>query len=136
MPSYGLGSLYMYSVRCITSSNINLDRLDTPRTSRAKPEKGSEQSNCLRLVPQTQYAKRCYDLTASDTWKMTEQITPSSDIFYQLEEYPWEADEDFQSGLRAIVGPTAPQEQAEYLTLRAKCFYYSRYIASDKSCMR
>ena len=49
-------------------------------------------------------------------------------LFQQLEQYPWDSDEEFQSGLRAILGPNPSSTQAEQLTLRARCFYYSRYI--------
>jgi hypothetical protein len=47
-------------------------------------------------------------------------------LFEQLESYPWATDEEFQSGLRAILGPSPNTGQAEHLTLRARCFYYSR----------
>ncbi len=49
-------------------------------------------------------------------------------IFQQLEEYPWTSDPEFQSGLQAILGPNPVPDQAEQLTLRARCFYFSRYI--------
>ena len=47
-------------------------------------------------------------------------------FFQQLDEYPWESDAEFQSGLAAIIGPGPSPEQAEQLTLHAKCFYYAR----------
>lgn len=47
-------------------------------------------------------------------------------LFEQIDSYPWDADEEFQSGLRAILGPNPAPEQAEQLTLRARCFYYAR----------
>ncbi|KAL8831475.1 MAG: hypothetical protein Q9191_000847 [Dirinaria sp. TL-2023a] len=40
--------------------------------------------------------------------------------------YDWEADEEFQDGLRTILDLNASPEQAADLTLQAKCFYYSR----------
>ncbi|MCJ1399157.1 hypothetical protein MMC11_002359 [Xylographa trunciseda] len=49
-----------------------------------------------------------------------------AEIFHQLDVYPWSSDEEFQSGLRAILGPNPKAEQAEQLTLRARCFYYAR----------
>ncbi len=54
---------------------------------------------------------------------------PSSQasVFQQLEQYPWTSDPEFQSGLQAILGPNPDPEQAEQLTLRARCFYFSRY---------
>ncbi len=50
-------------------------------------------------------------------------------IFQQLEDYAWASDAEFQSGLQAILGTNPAPEQAEQLTLRARCFYLSRYIA-------
>ena len=49
-------------------------------------------------------------------------------LFTQIEEYPWKSDEEFQSGLQAILGTSSSPEQVEQLTLRAKCFYYSRHV--------
>jgi len=49
-------------------------------------------------------------------------------IFQQLEDYAWASDTEFQSGLQAILGTNPAPEQAEQLTLRARCFYLSRYI--------
>lgn len=50
-----------------------------------------------------------------------------NELFQQLEEYDWVADAEFQSGLQAILGPNPPPDQAEHLTLRARCFYLARY---------
>ena len=47
--------------------------------------------------------------------------------FQQLEDYDWESDLEFQSGLQAILGSNPSPEQAEHLTLRARCFYLARY---------
>lgn len=47
--------------------------------------------------------------------------------FQQLEDYPWDSDMEFQSGLHAILASHPAAEQAEYLTLRARCFYFARY---------
>ena len=47
-------------------------------------------------------------------------------LFRQLHNYPWAEDNDFQSGLRAILGPDPAPERREHLTLRAQCFYFSR----------
>ncbi|KAL2041723.1 hypothetical protein N7G274_005507 [Stereocaulon virgatum] len=47
-------------------------------------------------------------------------------VFQQLESYPWASDPEFQSGLRAILGQDPSPEQAQHLTLRARCFYFSR----------
>jgi len=50
----------------------------------------------------------------------------SSNIYQQVEQYPWESDPEFQGGLSAILGANATPEQAVELTLRARCFYYAR----------
>ncbi|MCJ1231445.1 hypothetical protein MMC12_008122 [Toensbergia leucococca] len=50
----------------------------------------------------------------------------NDDLFHQLDVYPWEYDPEFQSGLRAILGTSPSSDQAEHLTLRARCFYFSR----------
>lgn len=43
-----------------------------------------------------------------------------------VDRYPWDDDQEFQAGLRAILGTNSTLEQAAELTLRARCFYYSR----------
>ena len=54
--------------------------------------------------------------------------SPASDgqIFERMENYPWNEDAEFQGGLTAILGPSPSPEQAQELTLRARCFYYAR----------
>lgn len=47
--------------------------------------------------------------------------------FQQLEDYAWDSDPEFLSGLQAILGSNPSTEQAERLTLRARCFYFARY---------
>lgn len=47
-------------------------------------------------------------------------------LFQQLDAYPWEGDQEFQGGLRAILGSVSDPQQVEHLTLRAKCYYYAR----------
>lgn len=47
--------------------------------------------------------------------------------FEQLDNYAWNSDPEFQSGLQAILGSNPSTEQAEHLTLRARCFYFARY---------
>lgn len=47
-------------------------------------------------------------------------------LYHQLDEYPWNEDEDFQGGLRAILGSVQDPAQVDHLTLRAKCYYYAR----------
>jgi len=47
-------------------------------------------------------------------------------LFHQLDNYPWDEDQEFQGGLRAILGSVQDPAQVEHLTLRAKCYYYAR----------
>lgn len=58
-----------------------------------------------------------------------ETVTPtasSDQIFERMENYSWNEDAEFQGGLTAILGPSPSPEQAQELTLRARCFYYAR----------
>ncbi|KAI9877752.1 MAG: hypothetical protein M1830_002917 [Pleopsidium flavum] len=50
----------------------------------------------------------------------------TTQIFEHLEAYSWSEDAEFQGGLTAILGPNPSPEQADELTLRARCFYYAR----------
>lgn len=47
-------------------------------------------------------------------------------LFHQLDSYPWNDDQEFQGGLRAILGSVQDPVQVDHLTLRAKCYYYAR----------
>ncbi|KAK5163590.1 uncharacterized protein LTR77_010539 [Saxophila tyrrhenica] len=47
-------------------------------------------------------------------------------LYHQLDEYPWDTDEEFQGGLSAILGSVQDPAQVEHLTLRAKCYYFAR----------
>jgi hypothetical protein len=47
-------------------------------------------------------------------------------LYHQLDSYPWSTDEEFQGGLRAILGSVQDPAQVEHLTLRAKCYYFAR----------
>ncbi|KAF2243424.1 hypothetical protein BU26DRAFT_523736 [Trematosphaeria pertusa] len=49
-----------------------------------------------------------------------------NDVYEALENYNWDDDVEFQSGLSAILGSNSTPEQAAELTLRARCFYYAR----------
>lgn len=49
-----------------------------------------------------------------------------NDVYEALDRYNWDDDVEFQSGLSAILGSNSTPEQAAELTLRARCFYYSR----------
>ncbi len=53
-----------------------------------------------------------------------------NDVYETLERYNWDDDVEFQSGLSAILGSNASPEQASELALRARCFYYARWVAS------
>ncbi|KAK5105681.1 hypothetical protein LTR62_002493 [Meristemomyces frigidus] len=65
---------------------------------------------------------------------MSVQVTDRQDgglsnltfLFRQLDAYPWEQDEEFQGGLRAILGSVQDPEQVNRITTRAKCYYYAR----------
>lgn len=52
------------------------------------------------------------------------------DVYETLERYNWDDDVEFQSGLSAILGSNASPEQASELALRARCFYYARWVGS------
>jgi len=51
---------------------------------------------------------------------------PTTNIYEQVDKYPWNTDEEFQGGLSAILGNSPSPSQTAELTLRARCFYYSR----------
>lgn len=57
---------------------------------------------------------------------VSEAPSSADDVFEKLETYNWDDDVEFQSGLSAILGTNSTPEQAVELTLRARCFYYSR----------
>ncbi len=48
-------------------------------------------------------------------------------LFQKLEDYAWDSDLEFQTGLQAILGSNPSAEQSEHLSLRARCFYFTRY---------
>ncbi|TKA66049.1 hypothetical protein B0A55_09638 [Friedmanniomyces simplex] len=50
----------------------------------------------------------------------------STCLFHQLDAYPWDDDQEFQGGLRAILGSVQDPAQVAHLNLRAKCYYYAR----------
>ncbi|CAK4034029.1 Hypothetical predicted protein [Lecanosticta acicola] len=56
----------------------------------------------------------------------TERQSDSTDLYHQLDTYRWDQDEEFQGGLRAILGSVQDPQQVDHLTLRAKCYYYAR----------
>nr|POF11416.1 hypothetical protein CFP56_44254 [Quercus suber] len=71
----------------------------------------------------------------AESWRssMATIAEPSSDnvsLFRQLDEYSWDTDEEFQGGLRAILGSVQDPAQVQHLTLRAKCYYYARKVGA------
>ncbi|EGX43480.1 hypothetical protein AOL_s00215g216 [Orbilia oligospora ATCC 24927] len=59
-----------------------------------------------------------------------EEFSPEDDrLFLSLENYCWEDDPEFQSGLTQILSTTTDPVQVRHLTRQAKCFFYSRKIS-------
>ena len=57
------------------------------------------------------------------------ELQPSSDgtaVFQQLDNYDWDHDNDFQTALASILRSAKTPEQAAHLTIRARCYYYTR----------
>lgn len=80
---------------------------------------------CLLNRPQVHLTKGNLPMDTSDIG--------TSNLFQQLDNYSWNTDEEFQIGLASILGQNPSEEQAEDLTLKAKCFYYARYSPQDFS---
>ncbi|KAF2156479.1 hypothetical protein K461DRAFT_291393 [Myriangium duriaei CBS 260.36] len=57
---------------------------------------------------------------------MATETAQPDDIFARVDSYDWDNDQEFQGGLQAILGSASSPEQVAHLTLRARCFYYSR----------
>ncbi|KAK6351105.1 hypothetical protein TWF718_004276 [Orbilia javanica] len=58
------------------------------------------------------------------------EFSPEDDrLFLSLENYCWEDDPEFQSGLTQILSTTTDPLQVRQLTRQAKCFFYSRKIS-------
>lgn len=61
----------------------------------------------------------------------------ASDVFANLQAYPFHTDLEFRSGLSIILGhPEKPATDAEVdaesdLVLQAKCFFFSRYVLAN-----
>ncbi|KAL8712530.1 MAG: hypothetical protein Q9225_006937 [Loekoesia sp. 1 TL-2023] len=65
-------------------------------------------------------------MTTEIIQETTNPSSPSpSSIYHQLESYPFTTDPEFQSGLSTILS-SSPSQDPELLTLRARCFYFSR----------
>lgn len=59
---------------------------------------------------------------------MTE-TQPSSDataVFQNLDDYDWDNDNEFQTALASILRSASTPEQTAHLTIRARCYYYTR----------
>jgi len=56
-----------------------------------------------------------------------------NDIYEALDRYNWDDDIEFQAGLQAIIGSNSTPEQTTELALRARCFYYARYVRFETS---
>ncbi|CAD0056781.1 unnamed protein product [Aureobasidium pullulans] len=59
---------------------------------------------------------------------MTE-TQPSSDataVFQKLDDYGWDNDNEFQTALASILRSASTPEQTAHLTIRARCYYYTR----------
>ena len=52
----------------------------------------------------------------------------ANDVYQRVDGYDWDHDEEFQGGLRAILGSATSHEQIQHLTLRARCFYFARSV--------
>lgn len=61
---------------------------------------------------------------STETDRESSPTSPSS-TYRQLESYPFATDPEFQSGLSTIISST-PAQDPELLSLRARCFYFSR----------
>ncbi|KAK6534318.1 hypothetical protein TWF281_005644 [Arthrobotrys megalospora] len=62
------------------------------------------------------------------------EFSPEDDrLFLSLENYCWEDDPEFQSGLTQILSTTTDPLQVRHLTRQAKCFFYSRKISRPVS---
>ncbi|KAF2221478.1 hypothetical protein BDZ85DRAFT_17717 [Elsinoe ampelina] len=60
------------------------------------------------------------------TSRMATEALPGENLYEQVESYDWVNDQEFQGGLKAILGSATSPEQVAHLSLRARCFYYSR----------
>ena len=77
---------------------------------------------CIILCRPTTVHRR----SMATTSKIQIDARQDNQVYEQLDKYSWNTDDEFQNGLRAILGSNPTPEQMENLTLRARCFYYSR----------
>ena len=59
---------------------------------------------------------------------MAELQSSSGDtaVFQQLDSYDWDRDNEFQTALASILRSATTPEQTAHLTIRARCYYYTR----------
>ena len=48
------------------------------------------------------------------------------EVFLRIERYRWDSESEFQQGLKNILSSCSNEEQALDITLKARCFYFSR----------
>ncbi|KAF3941251.1 hypothetical protein ABW19_dt0209067 [Dactylella cylindrospora] len=68
-------------------------------------------------------------LDETDPHKPQEFSEEDDRLFLSLENYCWENDPEFQSGLTQILTTATTPQQIRQLTRQAKCFFYSRKIS-------
>lgn len=54
--------------------------------------------------------------------------TGDEELFARVDAYDWAGDQEFSSGMRAVLNPSMSPEQVINTTLRARCFYFRRYL--------
>ncbi|KAI5258711.1 hypothetical protein E4T42_00570 [Aureobasidium subglaciale] len=52
--------------------------------------------------------------------------TDTTTVFQRLDEYDWDHDNEFQAALSSILRSASTPEQTAHLTVRARCYYYTR----------
>jgi len=73
-------------------------------------------------------------LDETDSTKTQESFSKEDDnLFLAVEDYCWEDDPEFHSGLTQILTTASSTDQVRQLTRQAKCFFYSRKISRQIS---
>ncbi|KEQ98835.1 hypothetical protein AUEXF2481DRAFT_1667 [Aureobasidium subglaciale EXF-2481] len=52
--------------------------------------------------------------------------TDTTTVFQRLDGYDWDHDNEFQAALSSILRSASTPEQTAHLTVRARCYYYTR----------
>lgn len=101
-----------------------------PRSPRS--ESDMDQSRACQTQQSSVKHLQLADLTmAMATTDRENKISPenrNASLFRQIDDYHWASDGEFQAGLHSILGSDPSPEQAAYLTLRARCFYFARCV--------